>query len=176
MSLEQIRSQLTGSIWQAIAQSGVDLSGVPQDQQELLVRKIAENVMVTMDSVLDDVPEPEVEQEADPGDEQVLWQGRPLLSLTERYVLTSERIKIVRGLVSRDIENFELIRVQDIDYSQGVGDRIAGVGDITIRGQDPSDTVIKLRNVRDPEGVYETLRKAWLESRKRHGLQFREYM
>jgi hypothetical protein len=33
-----------------------------------------------------------------------------------------------------------------------------------------------LRNVRDPEQVYEILRRAWLDSRKRHGLEFREFM
>jgi len=31
-------------------------------------------------------------------------------------------------------------------------------------------------HVYSPEEVYEILRRAWLEARKRHGLQFREYM
>lgn len=176
MSLEKIRAQLNANVWQAIAQSGVDLSSVPHDQQEQMVRKITENVMMAMDSALDEVPTPEAEVETDQHSEPVLWQGRPFLSLNESYVLTSERIKIIKGLLSRDIENFELIRIQDVDYSQGVGERLAGVGDITIRGHDASDAVVVLRNVKDPENVYETLRKAWLDARKRHGLQFREYM
>ena len=56
------------------------------------------------------------------------------------------------------------------------GERVLGIGDVNIRGQDPSNPAIVLRNVPKPEEVYETLRRAWLESRKRHGLQFREYM
>ena len=54
MAIEKIRTQLISSIWQAVAQSGVDLSAVPQDQQEKLIGKIADNVMVTMDSILEE--------------------------------------------------------------------------------------------------------------------------
>lgn len=177
MSIDKIRAQVISSIWQAIAQSGVDLSTVPQDQQEKLVGKVADSVMVTMDSILDEnsKEKPEV-QELDSTDERMLWEGRPFLSLVESYQLTTERLKIITGLVSRHVENFELIRIQDIDLKQGMSERILNIGDITIRGHDASDPVVVLRNVSKPEGVYETLRKAWLEARKRHGLQFREFM
>lgn len=177
MSIEKIRAQIISSIWQAIAQSGVDLSSVPQEQQEKLVAKVADSVMITMDSILDENSQEKPEaQITDSGDERVIWQGRPFLSLVESYVITSERVKIITGLVSRHVENFELIRVQDLDYKQGVSERILNIGDVTIRGHDPSDPLVVLRNVSKPEEVYETLRKAWLEARKRHGLQFREFM
>ncbi len=177
MSIDKSRAQVIGSIWQAIAQSGVDMSSVPQDQQEQLVGKIADGVMLTMDAILGEaVPLTTTEEQVDELGERVLWQGRPFLSLVENYTLTSERLKIITGLVSRHVENFELIRFQDIDFKQGMGERMMGIGDITIRGQDPSKPEIVLRNVSKPEEVYEIMRKAWLESRKRHGLQFREYM
>lgn len=176
MSIEQSRSRITASIWQSIAQSGVDLSAVPQDQQQKLVAAITDSVLVTMDTLLDEVSQETPEPEEDELGEKILWRGRPFLSLVETYTLTSERIKIVRGLVSRDVENFELIRVQDIDLKQNVGERMLGIGDIVIRGQDASRPVVILRNISKPEEIYETLRRAWLEARKRHGLQFREYM
>ena len=177
MAIEQTRAQVISSIWQAIAQSGVDLSVVPIDQQEKLVGKIADHVMVTMNTLLDEVPEPSPVEVAEVvGDEQVLWKGRPFLSMVESYAITSERIKIVRGLLARGVENYELIRIQDIDLSQGVSERLVGIGDITIRGHDASDPILVLRNISKPEEVYEILRKAWLEARKRYGLQFREYM
>lgn len=179
MTIENIRAKVTASIWQAIAQSGVDLSAVPHEQQEKLVSKVADNVLVSLDQLLEEVPRPqpvEEEEEVDEHAEQLLWEGRPFLSLVESYRITSERIKIVRGMLSRDIENFELIRIQDIDWTQGVSERMFGVGDIQIKGQDASNPEITLRNVSHPEEVYETLRRAWLEARKRHGLQFREYM
>ena len=177
MSIEKLRAQVIGSIWQAIAQSGVDLSSVSQDQQEIIVSKIADGVMVTMDAIMgDEMPLTTSEDEVDELDERVLWKGRPFLSLVENYTITSERLKITTGLVSRNVENFELIRIQDVDFKQGMGDRMVGIGDINIRGHDPSNPDILLRNVSKPEEVYEILRKAWLDARKRHGLQFREYM
>ena len=108
--------------------------------------------------------------------EQVLWKGRPFLSLVESYTITSERLKINTGLASKHVENFELIRVQDIDFKQGMGERLLGIGDVNIRGHDPSNPEITLRNVHKPEEVYETIRRAWLEARKRHGLKFNEFM
>jgi len=177
MSVEKVRAQVTAGVWQAIAQSNVDLSSIPQEKQEILVRKIADSVLVTFDEMMGDAyqanPPDEIEIE---GDEQVLWKGRPFLSLVESYVITSERLKIITGMVSRHVENFELIRVQDIDFKQNVGERILGLGDITIQGHDVSDPAIVLRNIAKPEEIYELLRKAWLDARKRYGLQFREYM
>jgi hypothetical protein len=177
MSIEKIRAQVISSIWHALAQSGVNLSSITNDQQEQLVREIADALMVTFDSILDEEvqSQPDLEIEGD-GDERLLWKGRPFLSMVESYVITSERLKLVKGFLSRDVENFELIRIQDIDFKQGVSDRILGIGDITVRGHDPSDPEIELRNVANPEEVHEILRQAWLEARKRHGLQFREFM
>ena len=177
MSIDKLRAQVIGSIWQAIAQSGVDLSSIPQDQQEKLVSKIADGVMVTMDSIMgEEMPLITTEDEVDELGERILWKGRPFLSLVENYTITSERLKIITGLLSQRVENFELIRIQDIDFEQGMGERMIGIGDITIRGQDPSKPEIVLRNVSKPEEVYEIMRRAWLEARKRHGLEFREFM
>jgi hypothetical protein len=180
MAIEQTRAQVIASIWQAIAQSGVDLSAVPREQQEKLVGKIADNVMMTIDAMLEPAQAPTEAKPAgnehDEHEEHVLWQGHPFLSMVESYMITSERIKIVKGLLSRGVENFELIRVQDIDVKQGLDERILGIGDIVIRGQDPSNPEIILRNIPKPNDVYELLRRAWLEARKRYGLQFRDIL
>ena len=177
MSIEKSRAQVIASIWQAIAQSGVDLSSVPQDQQESMVSKIADGVMVAIDDIMgEENPLTTAEDEVDEFGEQVLWKGRPFLSLVENYIVTNERLKVNTGLTSRHVENFELIRIQDIDFKQGMAERMMGIGDINIHGQDASNPEVILRNISDPEKVYEIMRRAWLESRKRHGLQFREYM
>jgi hypothetical protein len=177
MAIEQTRAQVISSIWQAIAQSGVDLSAMPREQQEKLVGKIADNVMMTIDAMLEPAQVPtEAQPAGSEHDERVLWQGHPFLSMVESYVITSERIKIVKGLLSRGVENFELIRVQDIDVKQGLDERILGIGDIVIRGQDPSNPEIILRNIPKPNEVYEILRRAWLDARKRYGLQFRDIL
>lgn len=191
MAIEKIRSQLLSAVWQAVAQSGVDLTTIPQGDQDKLVNTIADRLMVTMNTMLNEIvdaeaPEgpdlgtdkvPEALEEPEPEyKEKILWQGRPFLSLVEKYIITTERIKIIQGLLSRDVENFELIRIQDIDFKQAMTERMLGIGDIFLRGHDPSDPQITLRNIGKPEEVYEILRKAWMEARKRYGLQFREYM
>ncbi len=180
MSIDSTRAKIIANIWQAVAQSGVELSTMPMEQQEKLISKIADHMMVTLDGLLDEVnPEPKEEapsKAADEYSEEILWKGRPFLSLIENYTITNDRVKVVQGLLGKDIENFELVRIQDLDMTRGLTERLMNLGDIHITGHDPSDPKIVLRNVSQPEAVYELLRKAWLAARKRHGLQFREYM
>lgn len=180
MSIDSTRAKIIASIWQAVAQSGVELSTLPMEQQEKLISKIADQMMVTLDGLLDEVnPEPKEEAPSTTSDEyseEILWKGRPFLSLVENYTITNDRVKVVHGLLGKDIENFELVRIQDLDMTRGLTERLMNLGDIHITGHDPSDPKITLRNISQPEVVYELLRKAWLAARKRHGLQFREYM
>ncbi len=174
MTLEQNRARVVAAVWQAIAQSGVDLSSVPRDQQDRLVAAIADTLLPTVNQMLDEVA-PRVSTEVS-GEERVLWEGRPFLSITERYVLTTERVRIYRGLIGRNIDDIELVRLQDIDFTQNAGERIFGIGDIHLRGADPSTPEVTLRNVHQPEEVRELIRRAWLDARKRYGVSFREQM
>jgi hypothetical protein len=174
MTLEQNRARVVAAVWQAIAQSGVHLSSVPRDQQDRLVAAIADTLLPTVNQMLDEVA-PRVSAEVS-GEERVLWEGRPFLSITERYVLTTERVRIYRGLIGRNIDDIELVRLQDIDFTQNAGERILGIGDIHLRGADPSTPEVTLRNVHQPEEVRELIRRAWLDARKRYGVSFREQM
>jgi hypothetical protein len=56
MKIDQIRAQVVANIWQSIAQSGVDISTVPKDQQEKLVSSIADSLMFTVNNLLDEPP------------------------------------------------------------------------------------------------------------------------
>ncbi len=176
MSIDEIRSKVKGSIWQAVAQSGVNVSGLSEEQQGRLVETITDKVLLMMNDVMDDAGKGFSLQIDLDTEEVVLWKGRPFLSLVEYYVLTNERIKVTTGLIGKAMENFELIRVQDIDVKQSAGERLLDIGDISIRGADKSNPELVIRNVRDPQQVYETMRKAWLEARKKYGLIFREEM
>ena len=179
MTIEQYRTKIKSSLWQSIAQSGADLKSVSTEHQNELVDVMTDNVLLILDDILDDAsPQktPKGAAEDIEGDETILWEGRPFMSLVEFYTITNERVKIVRGMLGKDVENFELIRVQDIDISQNFSERVLNIGDITICGADASAPQVILRNVHDPNGVYELLRKAWLAARKKYGLIFREEM
>jgi hypothetical protein len=174
VTLEQNRARVVAAVWQAIAQSGVDLSSVPRDQQDRLVATIADTLLPTVNQMLDEVA-PLVSAEVS-GEERILWEGRPFLSITERYVLTTERVRIYHGLIGRTVDDIELVRLQDIDFTQNAGERILGIGDIHLRGADVSTPETTLRNVHQPEEVRELIRRAWLDARKRYGVSFREQM
>lgn len=200
MTIESIRTRIKSGVWQAVAQSGVEFNKLTTDEQNRLVDAITDHMLIVMNEALDSVPGHAEKVQAlhpgaipgggladlddiqtaqtgeDAGAEKILWEGRPFLSLVEFYTITDERIKVVRGFLGRAVENYELIRVQDIDVKQAMSERMLGVGDVEIRGADPSQSSLVLRNVTDPQGVYELLRRAWLNARKRHGLLFREEM
>ena len=66
--------------------------------------------------------------------------------------------------------------MQDIDQKQGVAERAMNIGDIFVRGHDPSEPQVVLRNVADPLAVHEIIRRAVLEARKKYRLYYREEM
>ncbi|MHB8193023.1 MAG: PH domain-containing protein [Bellilinea sp.] len=176
MSIEQYRARMKSAVWKAIANSGTNISSISSEQQATIVDAVADESLSVLNDILDDVYQKESGQPQVYGEETIIWQGRPFLSLVEAYVITSERIKVVKGLIGKDYENFELVRIQDIDVSQAIGERVMGLGDIHIRGADPSTPLLTLRNINNPNQVYELLRKGWLAARKRYGLIFREEM
>ncbi len=181
MTIEKYKAQLKSNIWKSLAQSGISLTNISAEDQNKLVDNLSDNLLILVNEILGETSAtfktpPNVEISDDDGEEKILWEGRPFLSLVEFYTLTNERIKVVKGLIGKDIENFELIRVQDIDITQNLSERIMGIGDITITGADSTNPQIILRNIQNPSEVYEMLRKAWLAARKKYGLIFREEM
>ena len=179
MSIENYKTKVKTGVWKAIAQSQFPIKSIPTDQQNQFVDHLTDDLLLIVNDLLEDVTNPlassKMALELD-DEEKILWEGRPFLSLVESYTITNERIKLIKGLIGKDIENFELIRVQDIDLEQKVSERILGIGDIIIKGADQSSPTITLRNIKDPQDVYELLRKAWLSARKKYGLIFREEM
>jgi hypothetical protein len=183
MSLEKNRERVSARIRQAIAQSGADLSTLPAGQEARLVNTLSDGMLLEFDAMLNEMmpkhdasKAPAISEIATTSehDEQLLWEGRPFLSLGELYQVTNDRIRMFTGLLARSVENVELIRLQDIDYHQGVSERILGIGDIYLNSVDASHPMITLRNVSNPEEVANIIRKAWLDARKRRGVVFRD--
>ena len=105
-----------------------------------------------------------------------LWEGRPFLSLRLYYQITSERVRITEGILGKEREDIELVRIQDIDHKQNLTERLLNLGDIYIRSHDPSQPEVVLNNVSNPMEVHEILRQALLKARKRYNLSYREEM
>ncbi len=176
------RAKIIARVWQSIAQSGVQLTSVPKEQLDALVGAIADGVLLALDDLRVNVGGTSQPQEAssvslpDARQETVLWKGRPFLSLVEHYQATSERVIVTSGLLNRDYEDLELIRLQDVDFVQSFGGRLINRGTIILRSADASHPLLTLRRVRNPHQVHEIIRTAWLSVRQRYGLRFQEEM
>ncbi|MCB0231003.1 MAG: PH domain-containing protein, partial [Anaerolineae bacterium] len=141
MTVEQSRERVKSSIWQSIAKSGVQIDAVPADQLDTLVNAITDGVLVAVDDMLEDsglAGRTDSVQSPLADEEIVLWEGRPFLSLVVRYRITNQRIRIESGFLGKDRDDIELVRVQDIDHNQGIGERALGIGDVVISSADPS--------------------------------------
>ena len=108
--------------------------------------------------------------------EEILWEGRPFLSIGVRYKITNERVRIVEGLLGKERRDIELVRIQDVDHKQNLTERAFNIGDVFIRSHDESDPQIMLNNVTNPEEVHEILRRAVLKARKKYNMSYREEM
>ncbi|MCH7814752.1 MAG: PH domain-containing protein [Planctomycetes bacterium] len=81
-----------------------------------------------------------------------------LVILGHRYRLTSQRLFIVRGLLSQTVDQTELIRVDDVRLHKTVIDRIFGLGSVQILSTDATDREVRIEGIADPETVAEAIR------------------
>lgn len=111
---------------------------------------------------------------APPVAETTLWEGTPhgLLNPIEahavRWILTTERLRVVRGILSRSTEEVELTRVRDVSYEQGLTQRALGIGTVTVVGSDATAPEVILHDVENPEQVKELIREAVRDQRRRN--------
>lgn len=180
MNPNDAKAKVTARVWQSIAQSGVSVSAIPSDQLNALVDAIADGVLLAIDETMSEagLPERQVVAASAPmhGEEQILWEGRPFLSLTTVYQITNERVRVIRGLLAKDRDDIELIRIQDIDHNQSLTERALNIGDITLRSSDPSLPETVLRNLNNVQEVHEILRRAMLDARKKFRYSVQEEM
>ena len=81
-----------------------------------------------------------------------------LFVLSLRYRLTTQRLFIHRGLITRTTDQMELIRVDDVRLRQGVVDRLVNTGDVEVMGSDETDETVTLQSISEPAEVAEALR------------------
>ena len=194
MNRDDIRNKITGQFYQSLADSDVEITSVPQKELQAIINGLADGLVTALEAVGEAdaalraaspmaaaAPAPALEgAEVSGADdtlvEKSLWRGRPYMSIGVIYELTNQRIKIMTGVLSRQTDSVELIRVRDIQVKQHLGERMLNIGDITIFSEDVSVPEIMLENVTDPDEVHELIRNAVLEEKERRRLQYREEM
>lgn len=176
MNITEARARIKARAWRDLAQSELDVKGFDQNTLDELITLVSDAALLELDEGMAGTVEKASTQDLAGSDEKVLWEGRPFLSLNTAYIITTERVRIVEGILGKDREDVELVRVQDIDQSQSISERLLNIGDLHIQSHDRSHPSITLRNIKDPLEVHEILRRAVLDARKRHKLIYREEM
>ena len=99
----------------------------------------------------------------------LLWQW--LVIRNTVYELTSERLKLRRGVLNKHLDEVELYRVRDYQLERPLYLRLFGLGNITLRTSDRSHPSVRLRAIRDGEQLYERLRAAVEQCRATKGVR-----
>ena len=177
MTVPETHAHVKARIWKAIAQSELDISALPQETADRLVALAAEAALLELDEQLDvSLKQESANQQAVEDEEEVLWEGRPFLSIATSYIITDERVRIVEGILGKSREDIELVRIQDIDQSQTLRERMLNLGDLIVKSHDDTRPSLVLNNIKNPEEVHEILRRAVIKAREKYRLSYREEM
>jgi uncharacterized membrane protein YdbT with pleckstrin-like domain len=83
------------------------------------------------------------------------------------FELTSERLRIRSGILSRRTEEIELFRVRDIAQEESLLERLYARGTLYLLTSDGSAHTVRLAAIEEVERVRELLRKAVLAQRRK---------
>lgn len=115
-------------------------------------------------------------------EEQEVWSGKPDSALapigerSQRYVLTSERLKVDSGMLRKKSESLDLWRVKDVSVKRSITQRTRGCGDVEVTSADPSTPKVILTWIKDPDSVAEQIRQLAKVARGRAGVVSQERM
>lgn len=91
-----------------------------------------------------------------------------------RYELTSERLRIRRGVLSRRTDEIELYRVKDYVLSEPFALRMFGLGDIVLTTTDDANRTVLLKAIHRPGRLRDEIRKNVETRRQVKGVRITE--
>jgi uncharacterized membrane protein YdbT with pleckstrin-like domain len=87
----------------------------------------------------------------------LIWTAVPLLRWrTTTYELTTRRLRLRRGILSRQGRDFPLIRISDVSFSHGLVDRMLGCGRLVVESAGEHGQLV-LTEIPEVEKVQATL-------------------
>jgi uncharacterized membrane protein YdbT with pleckstrin-like domain len=82
-----------------------------------------------------------------------------------KYLITTQRLRISRGILRKKVQETRLERVQNVNYQQGVLDRLLGVGTVDFDTAGTDDSEFRFEWVNGPEAVVHAVDHAVEEAR-----------
>jgi uncharacterized membrane protein YdbT with pleckstrin-like domain len=79
---------------------------------------------------------------------------------TTVYTITNERLRIKHGLIARRVQQTEVGRVQNVNTSQSVLERVLQVGTVDFDTAGTDDSEFRFAGVEDPEEVVAAIDRA----------------
>jgi membrane protein YdbS with pleckstrin-like domain len=93
-----------------------------------------------------------------------------LKSVSTRYEITTQRIRLERGLLSKLQESLELFRIDHFELHKPLGMRLVGQSSLHLFSSDAELTNFYIYGVPNLEALADTLRSCQLRERTRRGL------
>ena len=87
------------------------------------------------------------------------------------YEITTQRIKIEAGLLSKTKQSLELFRIDHVTVEKPLGMRLLGHGVLKLVTTDHSEPHVFLYGLPDFEGLAEKIRECSLKERERRGIR-----
>jgi uncharacterized membrane protein YdbT with pleckstrin-like domain len=87
--------------------------------------------------------------------------------MATRYLISTRRLQIRRGIVSRKVQEARLDRVQNVNTSQSILERLLQVGTVDFDTAGTGDSDFAFRGVSQPEHVVEAVARAQHEAAER---------
>ncbi|MCU0612320.1 MAG: PH domain-containing protein [Candidatus Eisenbacteria bacterium] len=97
----------------------------------------------------------------------VFWIRRS----STRYRITSQRIQIERGLLSKARYNIELFRIDDYEFLRPLGMRLVGQAVLVLKSSDRDVPALRIAGIPGLERLGEELRECGLRERERRGIK-----
>ena len=80
--------------------------------------------------------------------------------LFTKYLITNRRLRITRGIIRRNVQETRLDRVQNVNYAQGVIDRLFKVGTVDFDTAGTDDSEFRFEWVNRPDAVVRAVDEA----------------
>lgn len=93
-----------------------------------------------------------------------------------RYILTDDKLLIIKGFLKQSEEEIRLYRILDMSLSRGLMERIDGVGTIHCCSSDKTASEFDIKRVKDSRKVKEMLSDLVEKQRISRGVTVREDM
>lgn len=92
-----------------------------------------------------------------------------------RYEVTTERIRIRKGIFTKRTDELELYRVNDTSLIEPFTMRMVGLGTVEIRTMDTTNPRLYLEAIHGARNLREDLRKSVEQCRERKGVRVTEF-